>query len=92
MTDISKLGVKEHSKKVVAPVHIDTKGDGTKIMEIRQTVKKEKLAQPVLTAAEAKKIGRQKWHPFRQTEMMTCVVEGRRFMVDMDVYNRIEHD
>ena len=90
--DISKVGIREHSKNVVAPVHVDTKGDGTKIMEIRQLVKKEKLAQPILTSSEAKKIGRQKWIPFRKTGLMTCVVQGRRFMVDMEVYNKIDHD
>ena len=90
--DISKLGVKEHKKHIVAPVHVDTKGDGTKIMEIRKVETKEKLAQPLLSASEAKKLGKQKWHSFRQTDLMTCVVQGRHFMVDMDVYNRIDHD
>ncbi len=91
-TDISKLGIREHTKRVVAPVVAETRNDGTKIMEIRSVQKKFKVAQPILSFSEAKKLGRQKWHPFRKTDLMTCVVDSRRFLIDMEVYNKIDHD
>lgn len=90
--DVSELGIREHRLVSVQPVEVEERG-GTKIVEIRQTVIKKNLPQPLLELHEAKKLGRQKWHPFRNMkDIFTTVVDGRRFLVEKHVYDELDKD
>ena len=101
------IGVREHSTVIDAPVIVKDNAGHTgtgKIMEIRQTVKNENLAQPFLTEAEAKQLGVQRWHPYKYKivdmnkvkhepeSLMCCIVNERRFFISKQIYNNIDHN
>jgi hypothetical protein len=104
---VDSVGVRPHSRVEDAPVVINENAgpSGTgKIMEIRQTVKTENLAQPFLNKEEAEALGVCKWKLFSRTvkgldnkkiapnRLFTTIVNGRRFLITRGVHESIAHD
>lgn len=85
------LGLRTVDRVVVKPID-DKVIDGRMNVEIRQTIERFDIQQPYLTYDEAKKLGKQKWHRHKMTGVFTCVVRGRRFMLDDDTFARLRND
>ena len=83
--DMETLGTRTRTKTVMTAVK---KGEGDKgpIMNIQPVHKQVTTVQSTLNVEEAVKLGTQDWKPFGLDGHFTCIVEGRRCIVNKEVY------
>ncbi len=86
--DVANLGLRIRRKTVL--VDIDT-GEGRhgRVKNLQAQVKEIPVIQSLLTFEEAATLGTQTWRPFGKDGQQTCSVEGRRFIVEKEVFEEL---